>query len=123
MNEPVEHWRTMFIERLHKLEAALENARSDIIEIKTSNAVAATDAKARQDTLSRVESDNKDLARLVRDIDKTLDNPPGQEELEKRIKTIEDWQHDITGKFAIIGFLVTALTSIATALAIKFLSN
>jgi len=115
-----EHWRKMLFDRLQKLETSVEVVRSEVADVKTTSAVAANESKSRTDAMTRVENDIKDLAKLVRDLEKSLGQPPiGQIELDKRVKHIEDWQQNVMGKLAVLGFIAATITSIGTALFVK----
>lgn len=119
-----EHWRNMLLERLHKLETSIEGIRTEVADVKTTSAVAANESKSRSDAMNRVESDIKDLAKLVRDLEKALGGvPPGQAEIDKRVKLLEEWQQNLTGRLAVLGFIAATITSIGTALAIKLLGG
>lgn len=123
-NNVEEHWRNMLLERLQKLETSIEGIRTEVADVKTTSAVAANESKSRSDAMTRVESDIKDLAKLVRDLEKALGaTPPGQAEIEKRVKLLEEWQQNLMGRLAILGFIAAAITSIGTALAVKLLGG
>lgn len=119
-----EHWRNMLLERLQKLEFSIEGIRTEVADVKTTSAVAANESKSRSDAMTRVESDIKDLAKLVRDLEKALGAAPaGQVEIDKRVKLLEEWQQNLMGRLAILGFIAATITSIATALSVKFLGG
>jgi DNA repair ATPase RecN len=119
-----ESWRRMLLERLQKLESSLDFVRTEVAEVKTSSAVAANESKSRSDAMNRVEDNIKDLAKLVRDLEKSLaDTPKGQAEIDKRVKVLEEWQQNLMGRLAVLGFIAATLTSVATALAIKMLGG
>ena len=119
-----EHWRNMLLERLHKLETSIEGIRTEVADVKTTSAVAANESKSRSDAMNRVESDIKDLAKLVRDLEKALGGvPPGQTEIDKRVKLLEEWQQNLTGRLAVLGFIAATITSVGTAIAIKLLGG
>lgn len=120
MDTVEDHWRRMLLERLQKLEVSLEVVRTEVADVKTTSAVAATESKSRTDAMGRVESDIKDLAKLVRDLERALgETPRGQAEIDKRVKLIEEWQQNLMGKLAVLGFVAATVTSTATALFIK----
>jgi septal ring factor EnvC (AmiA/AmiB activator) len=111
-----EHWRVMMLERLQKLETSSEAMRTDLVDIKTAAAVAANESKTRTETMQRVESDLKSLATAIHSLDRAIhDTPKGQADLEKRIKVLEDWQSNQSGRLTILGTLMVAITSIITA--------
>lgn len=128
MPEPTieEHWRTVLLERLQKMESFQEFVGRELGEVKTSSAVAASESKSRTEGLLRVESDLKELTKVIRDLEKRLsESPRGQDELEKRVKTLEDWQNNLTGRLVVMGSLAAAsvavLTSVVTALIVSAL--
>lgn len=125
VTEAVEdHWRKMLLDRLQKLETSLEVVRTEVADVKTTSAVAANESKSRSDAMGRVESDIKDLAKLVRDLERAIgDVPRNQVELEKRVKTLEEWQQNLIGRLSILGFVAAALTSGLTAIVVKLVSG
>ena len=119
-----EHWRKMLLDRLTKLESSLEVVRSEVADVKTTSAVAANESKSRSDTTTRIESDIKDLTKLFRDLeDRLREAPRGQAEIELRVKKLEDWQQNLMGRLAVLGFIAAAITSVATAVVAKMIGG
>lgn len=123
-----EHWRSVLLERLQKMESTMETVQSALGEVKTSSAVAAMESKSRSESLGRVEIDLKDLTKAIRDLERKISEPPrGQEELEKRIKVLEDWQNNLTGRMMVVGAIcasgIAILTSVFTALIVNALKG
>lgn len=116
-----EHWRVMLIDRLQKLENSVESVRTDLTDVKTSAAVSANESKSRSDLMSRVEVDIKELSKFVHSLERSLSEPKGQAEIERRVKDLETWQANLMGKLSVIGFFIAIATSLATTFFAKAL--
>ena len=114
-----EHWRSLLLERLQRLEALADELKEHVNNMKTQTAVQAVETKLQSDSQLRIERDLAELTRVVREVERKLDKTPiGQTELEKRVKSLEEWQQNLMGRliaYGSIGMVIFAALAGASA--------
>jgi len=119
-----EHWRNVILERLQKMETTMENVSKEMGEIKTSSAVSATESKQRTESMTRLESEMREMTKGFRDLEKKVgETPKGQEDIEKRLKDLEEWKSNLTGRLVVVGSGVGILIAILTEVASNLITG
>lgn len=115
-----EQWKNLLLDRLQKLENLSDDLKTSVGDIRTTNAVANFEGKTRSETQQRFERDLADVSKSVHELEKKSERPPtGWEDLNKRLKDLEEWRHNIMGRLVVATALIMIIVSAAVSAIFK----